>query len=80
MSWTFLDVLVLKPLKGPIFIKIDLETVFRPYDSYVRLYNTSWIFNVLHLLRRKNLSRKVFLNTSQVTDQPLKGLLSLHCT
>ena len=27
---------------------MDLETVLRPNETYVRLYETSWIFKVLH--------------------------------
>ena len=47
-SWTFLDVLVYRLPKWLIFIKIDLKTMSKPYYTQIRLYNMSWIFEVLH--------------------------------
>ena len=43
-SWTLLDIFVLKPPIWPKSIKMDLKTEFIPHDTYVRLYDTSWIF------------------------------------
>ena len=43
--WTFWFLNLLNDLHS---LKMDLETEFRLYVSYVRLYHMFWIFKVLH--------------------------------
>ena len=79
--WTFWFLNLLNDLYQ---LKMDLETTLRPYETYFRLYDTSWIFNVLHYplpLRniRPQMTPKLFLKEgidSRLVAQQINNIKS----